>query len=211
MEINRVALLGVVSVLFGYLSVGEADGTVFLSARARRRILRLLVPCETALRRLIYICVRVFKISTSNAASERKCLLPNFALFATVPEDVARAKAFKLADSIAWPSWSLIDANQKFQSPEIANPIGGDDTELTSCTDLLRRAKAMEAVLKNLKTAARRMAREDAKRTAAPLGKKCLPVLRRIPPGRRQNGREEVDAILRECNGLACDVERWPP
>ncbi|MEM1377981.1 MAG: hypothetical protein AAGG69_11405 [Pseudomonadota bacterium] len=205
-DLNRAALLRVVTVLFGLLSVGEAEGTVFLSPRAPRRLLRVLVPAETAMRRLIYICVRVFKIPSSKAATNRKYLLPDFASFSNVPENVSRIPAFKMADSIGWITMTPRTgsrAERAFDDEAALGPV--------SCTDLLRRVKAMEAALKDMRKASRRMAREVAKRAAAPLGPKCLPVLRKLPPGRRLNGRKEVDDILRECNGLACDVDRWPP
>ncbi|MEM1378969.1 MAG: hypothetical protein AAGG69_16435, partial [Pseudomonadota bacterium] len=51
-DLNRTALLGVVEVLFGLLFLGEAEGTVFLSPNGRRRVLRFLIPAESALRRL---------------------------------------------------------------------------------------------------------------------------------------------------------------
>ncbi|MEM1378108.1 MAG: hypothetical protein AAGG69_12050 [Pseudomonadota bacterium] len=210
-EINRAALLGVVSVLFGLLSVGEAGGLVFLSARWRARVLRVLVPAEAAVRRLIFVFLRVqtFSARTRPTSDDPARPLPDYSAFARAAEDVRRVPSFKMADPSVWLSWSVVD--DAASQPTSPHHAPSDETEPKSCTDLLRRARAMEAALKDLRKSARRMAREEAKRAAAPLGPKCLPVLRRIPPGRRVQGREEVDAVLRECDGLASDVERWPP
>ncbi|MEM1377616.1 MAG: hypothetical protein AAGG69_09520 [Pseudomonadota bacterium] len=213
-EINRAALLGVVSLLFGLLSVGEADGTVYLSPKARRWILRLLVPAEAAARRLIFICARVFKPKI--ALTEGKSLqteLPDFASFARAAEDMARTPHFPLTDPCRAIDWSAFEPPFTLQaaSSKVSEKDEPDFPEPVSCTDLFRRAKAMEAALKNLKSSARRMAHEEATRDAAAPGPKHLPPIRRKPIGRRLHGREEVDDILRECHGLAWDVERWPP
>ncbi|MEM1378139.1 MAG: hypothetical protein AAGG69_12210, partial [Pseudomonadota bacterium] len=216
------ALLGVVEVLFGLLFLGEAEGTVFLSPNGRRRVLRFLIPAESALRRLIYICVRVMRIKVGEPTIG-KSTLPDFASFTRTAEDMERMPAFKLADTHKQIDWSAFEfeddlPQQTSACPKIHMMDEGPsheafaDIEPVSCTDLLRRTQAMRAALKDLRRAARRMAKDQARREAKPLGTVFLTPFRHGgPPGRRLNGREEVDAILRECHGLAFDVERWPP
>ncbi|MEM1377878.1 MAG: hypothetical protein AAGG69_10870 [Pseudomonadota bacterium] len=221
-DLNRTALLGVVAVLFGLLSLGEAEGTVFLSPKGRRRVLRFLIPAESALRRLIYICVRVMKIRVGESIVG-KSTLPDFASFTRRAEDMERVPAFKLSDTHKPIDWSAFEFEDEAPQasptcPKIHTMDEGPshqafaDIEPVSCTDLLRRTQAMKAALKDLRHAARRMAKDQARREAKPLGTVFLTPFRHGgPPGRRLNGREEVDAILRECHGLAFDVERWPP
>ncbi|MEL6919459.1 MAG: hypothetical protein AAFO77_00335 [Pseudomonadota bacterium] len=217
-EINRAALLGVVVALVRVLARGEVEGTVYLAPATRRFLLRLLVPAEAAARRLIFICVRVMKIKPASPSKSDRAL-PDFAAFAfaRAPEDFVRTLRFQLADPrkrLDWSAFGFDDQEpESAPTPKVSQTTESSDfIEPVSCTDLLHRTKAMEAALENLKKSARRMAREEAKRNAAEPGPKHMPPLRvGPPPGRRLDGREDVDDILKECHGLVTDVERWPP
>ena len=77
---------------------------------------------------------------------------------------------------------------------------------------LCRRLLALRDALDDLPKQALRLVRWQARQKLIPAGKpsRLSPFRPGRPPGFRQRGKHEIDAILRECHGLACDVWARP-
>ncbi|MEL6819687.1 MAG: hypothetical protein AAFP80_13645 [Pseudomonadota bacterium] len=206
-EINRVALLGVVAMLFSILSRGQDNGSVVLAACRRRFLLRLLVPAEAAARRLIFIVARVMQLSVL-PRRQTSGALPDFKAFSRT----AASPRFKLVDPRQRLDWSAFSPEPTAAELGVPTPAHIDLYALVSCDDVFRRAKALEAALNDLSKSARRMVREEAKRLMADPGPARVPPIRMgPPPGFRRVQSYAVDDILKECAGLARDIESLPP
>ncbi len=73
---------------------------------------------------------------------------------------------------------------------------------------LHRRLLALKSALDDLPCQAKRLARWQQRRTASPDHKFLSPLRPGHPPGHRRKPIHEVDEVLIECHGLACDAMR---
>ena len=79
---------------------------------------------------------------------------------------------------------------------------------LVNVAPLSRRLQALKLALEDLPRQARRLARWRVKRENAQSPKFKSPLRPGPPPGHRRKPVHEVDEILTECHGLACDALR---
>ncbi len=124
---------------------------------------------------------------------------PAFALFDPLkrfsPEDY---------DNNALPHVSFHSGSAtEFAAPHLPPP-----DEPVDASQLINRLRALRHALSDLPRQARRLARWQARRDL--LLKACRPTRMSItrpglPPGWRERSIHEVDAVLRECHGLALD------
>ena len=77
---------------------------------------------------------------------------------------------------------------------------------LVNAVPLTRRLEALKLALEDLPRQARRMARWQARREAAPSPKFRSPLRPGRPPGSRRKPIHLVDEVLIECHGLAWDA-----
>jgi hypothetical protein len=77
---------------------------------------------------------------------------------------------------------------------------------LVNAARLSRRLQALKLALEDLPRQARRLARWRVRRETAPSPKFKSPLRPGHPPGYRRKPVHEVDEVLIECHGLACDA-----
>lgn len=221
---NREALLGIVAGLAAMAGMMPMPGSrmkefraeVILPSRLRLTILRILRPAESALRRLIVIVAAMRTQSASKLAGrEAGASLPDFPTF-------ARRKTL--------PAFRLFDQHRRFDASRpraVANPgiprisvpgffepapITSTGNDNKNAAAIFRRIAALDHALKTLPRQARRFNRLIAQRAKAKPGSGRLSPLRRgLPPGWRRRPVHDVDAVLRECHGLAFDCGFKPP
>ena len=197
-EINRLALARIVAELFAMLGV--------VSGLTLQRVLR---PAESALRRLIVIAAHglVVKIVPSRPMPKGLVIIgkgkgrKSFQLFDPrknfnfiTPQNplIVMVKThnnnpFNLFDQMYWP---------KAATPKTT------DTN----ANLSHRLAALKHALETLSSQAIRLVRWQAKRLALPNPKFTNPLRPGRPPGYRAKPIMEIDYILKECHGLAWDV-----
>ena len=216
-ERNSEALKAIVSVLFAMLGL-DGDATVArLPHSVHRAVLRVLQPAESALRRLIVIAARglVVKTVPARAMPARPIIgrgpssRPSFQLFdprknfaALRPEtptrNLPRIHVFGNDPRVA-ALWS--------SSPP-AVVVAPSPDGLVNAGRLTRRLQALKVALDDLPRQARRLARWRLRREKAPSPKFRSPLRPGPPPGHRKRPVHEVDEVLTECHGLACDALR---
>ena len=213
-ERNSEALKGIVEMLFAMLGLAGVSEGVRLPRSVHSAVLRLLRPAESALRRLVVIAARglVVKPSPSRpfpATPIGRSLhaRPSFQLFdprknfavlrdETAPRFLPRIHVFGNDPRMA----ALWSAPQPAADPA-ALPDG-----LVGGARLSRRLHALKSALKDLPRQARRLARWRLRREKVPSLKFRSPLRPGYPPGYRRKPVHEVDEVLSECHGLACDA-----
>jgi hypothetical protein len=91
--------------------------------------------------------------------------------------------------------------------PPAADPAPPPDG-LVGAERLTRRLQALKLALDDLPRQARRLARWRVRRENAKSPKFKSPLRPGHPPGYRRKPVHEVDEVLIECHGLACDAMR---
>jgi hypothetical protein len=91
--------------------------------------------------------------------------------------------------------------------PPAADPTPPPDG-LVNAARLSRRLQALKLALEDLPRQARRLARWRVRRETAKSPKFKSPLRPGHPPGYRRKPVHEVDEVLIECHGLACDAMR---
>ena len=206
-EKNRTALARVVAEIFalvGFVAGARLSSSVYLAAE------RLLRPTESALRRLIFIAARglVVKPFVSRAFPEGLVIK---------------------ASEHGRISFPLFDARKKYEFIEPENPLlvmvktyssnpfnpfelhqrrPEEPAARDYAVSLSRRLAAVKQALETLPQQAQRMARWQAKRKAMGQPKFTSPLRPGRPPGYRDEHQSEIDFILQETHGLACDAIR---
>jgi len=198
---------------------GDATG-LRIPQPLHRAVLRVLRPAESAVRRLIVIAARglVVKVAPSPSRPMPAGPIgkgagrpPSFQLFDTrknFPElrqhrvkymrNPPRIHFFGPGSTVAdlWPA-----------RPPVAAPVSPPDG-LVNAERLSRRLQALKLALDDLPRQARRLARWRVRRETAPSPKFRSPLRPGRPPGYRRKPVHEVDEVLIECHGLACDAMR---
>ncbi len=214
-ERNSEALVGIVEALFAMLGLAGDAPVSRIPQTLHSAVLRLLRPAESAMRRLVVIAARdlVVKLAPSRpmpagpigkvgrrlrfsfqlfdprknfAGSRRRVfarIAPRIHIFGNDPRVAA-----------LWPSSQ--------PAPDPAAPPDG----LVNAQRLSRRLHALKLALEDLPRQARRLARWRVRRETAKAPKFKSPLRPGHPPGYRRKPVHEVDEVLIECHGLACDA-----
>ena len=182
-------------------------------------IILILRPAESAVRRLIIVAARGIVLKLRQAGKPGP-----WAALKLRPED-ERSQAFQMIDPLkhfTCDAPDLAEITPQAQIPRIsvpgfldpifpqAKPLAPEDA--IPARLLCRRLLALRDALDDLPRQARRLARWQARQKLIAPGKpaRLSPFRPGRPPGFRQRGKHEIDAILRECHGLACDIWALP-
>jgi hypothetical protein len=214
---NREALRGIVAMIFALLGL-EAGGTISrISGRLHRAALRLVLPAESALRRLIVIAAKDLVVTlraprpmpAGGITGKGEARRPSFPLFDPRPRFGRHRQGFgpRLV-----PRIHVFGADPRVAALWV-QPAPQPSSAVEAVTDagpLCRRLEALRSALDDLPRQARRLARWRAKRAAASAAASTAvsPLRRGPPPGHRRRPLYEVDEVLRECHGLAFDALR---
>ena len=216
-ERNSEALKGIVETLFAMLGLAGEATRLRIPQPLHRAVLRLLRPAESAMRRLVVIAARglVVKLAPSRpmptgaigkGGGRRR---PSFQLFdprksfaltrCGTATRIAPRIHFFASDPRVAALWSA--------PPPAADPAPPPDG-LVNAEPLTRRLQALKLALEDLPRQARRLARWRVRRENAKSPKFRSPLRPGHPPGYRRKPVHEVDEVLAECHGLACDAMR---
>ncbi len=214
-ERNSEALKGIVEVLFAMLGLAGEATVARIPRSVHSAVLHLLRPAESAVRRLIVIAARgivvkpapsrpmpVGPIGKGGGRSR-----PSFQLFDPRKNFASpRRRAFaRIAPRIhIFGNDPRVAALWPAPRPEVAPPPPPDG--LVNGERLSRRLQALKSALEDLPRQARRLARWRVRRETAPSLKFKSPMRPGRPPGYRRKPVHEVDEVLIECHGLACDA-----
>ncbi len=214
-DINKTLLARITAGLFVLL--GGGTGPARISVELHRRIVRVLRPAESAVRRLIVVLVTItgLKAPPPRAQSQSR----------SIPEGVASKGTGKKSQS-----FPLFDPRQRFWRQRPAKKTPAALPRIISLTDeglrrlkeslnapapadkkagdispinLLQRLEAVAGALNDLPHQAKRLVRAMARRENIPKLKLRKPLRPGRPPGHRQKPRLEVDNVLRDCEWLA--------
>jgi hypothetical protein len=217
-ERNSEALKGIVETLFAMLGLaGTGTVVVRIPQPLHRAVLRVLRPAESAVRRLVVIAARGLvvkpapsrlmpagRIGKGRGRSRRSFQLfdprKNFELLRqhgrTATRFPPRIHIFG-SDPRAAALWPAPQPEA-----ELLPPSDG----LVNAARLARRLQALKLALDDLPRQARRLVRWRLRRGNAKTPKFRSPLRPGHPPGYRRKPVHEVDEVLIECHGLACDA-----
>ena len=210
--INQAALASIVAALLAM--VGLAGGT---SARLPRpvytAVLRVLRPAESAARRLIVIVARGLAATTRPPRPMPKGLSLSGAGRGRMPFQLFDArKRFGVGAIRRGPEPRLTIFGARgplvplFQARVETGALCAPDDGIVSAARLSRRLATLGAALENLPREAKRLVRWRARRDRMACPKFRSPLRPGRPPGYREEPRDEVDLVLRECHALARDA-----
>jgi hypothetical protein len=213
-ERNSEALKEIVAALFAMLGLAGSDTVARIPEPLHRAVLRVLRPAESAMRRLIVIAARglVVKLAPSRPMPAGQIgkggrSRPSFPLFDPRKNFAGpRRRAFaRIAPRIhIFGSDPRVAALWPAPQPA-ADPAPPPDG-LVNAERLARRLHALKLALEDLPRQARRLARWRVRREKAKTPKFRSPLRPGHPPGYRRKPVHEVDEVLIECHGLACDA-----
>ncbi len=212
-ERNSEALKGIVEVLFAMLGLAGDAPVARLPRSVHSSVLRLLRPAESAMRRLVVIAARGLVVKPVPSRS-----MPA----GPIGKGGSRRPSFQLFDprkKFAGPRHRAFARNPPrihffgndprvaalWQAPQPVDPAPSPDG-LVNAERLARRLQALNFALDDLPRQARRLARWRVKRENAKTPKFRSPLRPGRPPGYRRKVVHEVDEVLIECHGLACDA-----
>ena len=214
-ERNSEALKGIIDVLFALLGLDGTDAASRIPRSLHSAVLGVLRPAESAVRRLIVIAARgvVVKLAPSRPMAEGHKIgkggtsRPSFQLYdpRKRPKPLRVMKFTRLVPRIhvfgpdprvvaLWPA---------------PRPVGDPPPPpdgLVNAQRLSRRLQALKLALDDLPRQAKRLARWQLRRKAAPEMKFLSPLRPGHPPGYRRKPMHEVDEVLIECDRLAWDA-----
>ena len=210
-ERNRVALARIVAEIFALVGFVAGERLERLPRGLYLAAERLLRPTESALRRLIVIAARGLVLKPFISRPMPKGL---------VIRSGAKGRM----------SFRLFDARKRFDFIELENPLivmvktyssnpfnpferhnqrrRQEPADRDYTLNLLLRLAAVKQALETLPQQASRMARWQAKRKTMENPKFVSPLRPGPPPGYRGKRQSEIDFILQETHGLACDAIR---
>ncbi len=217
---NQTALIRIVAMLIAMVEMGTGSMVALLPPSLYREVSCMLLPVESAVRRLIAMAARGLKVKPAPVCPMPKGLaftakgggVIAFQLFDTrrrfsrsgqrrVATVIPRIHVF--ADSPLVPLF----LRQPIESPAPVHDAGPDESDnAIDATRLGRRLAAVKMALDNLPQQARRLARWKARRNRMQKPTFLSPFRPGPPPGHRKEPQEEIDFVLRECHGLARDA-----
>jgi hypothetical protein len=215
-ERNSEALKGIVAALFAMLGLAGEATVARIPQPLHRTVLRVLKSAESAVRRLVVIAARGLVVKPA-------------------PSRPMPAGAFGQGGGHRLRSFQLFDPRKNFEAlrqhrrttrnPPRIHFFNGDPTVaalwaarrpaadpapppdgLVGAARLSRRLHALKLALEDLPRQARRLARWRLRRENAQSPKFKSPLRPGHPPGYRRKPVHEVDEVLAECHGLACDA-----
>ena len=206
-ERNSETLLRIILALAA--SLGLADGGVLktLPRFLYQKALRIIVPAEAAVRRLILIIAHEMKLRGGFKLPKLRTSFTNFMLLNPLPVD--HIPAFNLLDprkifGLEAPDYSGFGGNHDDHCDEDGDAIP-DKTPIPAAS-LGRRLLALKAALENLPKQARRLARWYEQRDAAYAKNQphlFSPTRPGLPPSYRKHKRDIIDDVMIECHSLA--------
>jgi len=219
-ERNSEALKGIVAALFAMLGLAGEAARLRIPQPLHRAVLRVLRPAESAVRRLVVIAARglVVKLVPSRpkpvgpigkGGGNRP---PSFQLFDS-RKNFAELRQHRRKYTRNPPRIHIFGSDPTVAAilwparPPAADPAPPPDG-LVGAKRLSRRLQALKLALEDLPRQARRLARWRLRRENAPSPKFRSPLRPGHPPGYRRKPVHEVDEVLIECHGLACDAMR---
>ncbi len=230
---NREALLRIVAALFALAGMVEGKALDVLPHHVYRAILRVLRPAESAVRRLIMIAARGLTLAPRKlrnapvgiipSAGTNTSRIPSFCLIDPLKRFVP---SITYADNSNFWVEDEDDDDEEYTPfirslPRISVPGFFDPVfaptpvplpdGLINAKHISRRLLALKRALDTLDKQARRLARWQARhdqvRQQLPMRpQRISPFRPGFPPGYRQRHTHEVDAILKECQGLMMDL-----
>ena len=227
-EQHRIQLTRIIATLFAMVGLVEGGTIKRMSPRIYRKVLRLLRPAESAVRRLIVIAARSItlqpprqgSVSRKSATTCKARTRITFKLFDPRPRfssafagERPRRHIIVMPVNRVEPRIRVIGFDPRLpllrQSPRIVPepppPPLADGT--VSASRLCRRLAAIKAALHDLPRQARRYARWQSKPQDKRRPQFASALRPGTPPGHRKNPIYKVDEILAECDFLA----RHPP
>ena len=218
-ERNSDALKGIVEALFAMLGLSGDAPVVRIPQPLHRAVLRVLRPAESAVRRLVVIAARclVVKLAPSRPMPKGHMIgkggtpRPSFQLFDPRKSFASLRQHRRTATRFA-PRIHFFGSDPRVAALWSARPPAADPAPppdgLVSASRLTRRLQALKFALEDLPRQARRLARWRVRRNNMPSPKFKSPLRPGYPPGYRRKPIHEVDEVLIECHGLACDAMR---
>jgi hypothetical protein len=217
---NTGLLKPIVAALFVLL-----DGAARLSPGVHRRILRVLRPAESAVRRLIVIAARgvVAKplvvrpkpagpIISSKGGTSR-CYFALFDPRKRFPMFQQRRRVAKVVPRFYLSSYdprvAAIFAARQRAAPPPPPPQPVSDG-LVDAARITRRLQALTSALDDLPRQAKRLARWRLRRFGASRLRKMDVMRYGKAPGYRKKKRHEIDGILDDCHAFACEAMKTP-
>ena len=216
-ERNSEALKGIVEALFAMLGLAGTDMVARIPQPLHSAVLRVLRPAESAMRRLVVIAARglVVKLAPSRPMLAGQIgkgggsRPPSFQLFDSRKNFAVlrqrRRRPARIAPRIHFFSSDYRLATMWQARPPAVDPAPPPDG-LVNAERLTRRLQALKLALEDLPHQARRLARWRVRRENAPSPKFRSPLRPGHPPGYRRKPVHQIDEILIECHGLACDA-----
>jgi hypothetical protein len=216
-ERNSEALKGIVAALFAMLGLVGSATVTRIPQPLHRAVLRVLRPAESAMRRLVVIAARglVVKLAPSRAMPAGAIgtgsghLRHSLQLFDPRKNFESLRQHRRTAARIA-PRIHFFASDPRvaalWSAPQPAADPAPPPDGLVNAERLTRRLQALKLALEDLPRQARRLARWRLRRETAQSPKFKSPLRPGHPPGYRQKPVHEVDEVLIECHGLACDA-----
>ena len=212
---NGEALKGIIEALFAMLGLAGDAPVVRIPQPLHRAVLRVLRPTESAMRRLIIIAARglVVKLAPSRPkpggpigkGGGSKC--PSFQLF-DPRKNFAELRQHRRRFTRNPPRIHFFPYDTLSPARPTAADAPPPPDGLVNAERLTRRLQALKLALEDLPRQARRLARWRVRRENMPSPKFKSPLRPGHPPGYRRKPVHEVDEVLIECHGLACDALR---
>jgi hypothetical protein len=204
---NREQLKAIVLTLFALAGM-RVGGSLFTLPRSTFAMIMLVLrPAESCVRRLIVIAANGLVL---------KPRAPREALMVSLSnrEGFPPTRAFKLFDPLKnFESKAIWDVEPEWESgfdlaPGYSSTLAAEEPSLDA-THIGQRLNALIRALDNLPAQARRLVRWQTKRDAllkASKPTRLSPMRPGLPPGWRERKIHEIDAVLKECHGLANDL-----
>ncbi len=213
-ERNQAALTRIVAMLIAMVEMGSGAMVALLPPSLYHAVSRMLLPTESAVRRLIAIAARGLKVKPASARPMPRGLVLAgkgggpiaFQLFDT-RQRFSHHSRRRFAATVIPRIHVFADSPlvPLFQPRPVESPIPEPDDSVDA-TRLGCRLAAVKMALDNLPLQARRLARWKARRDRMQKPTFLSPFRPGPPPGHRKEAIEEIDFVLRECHGLARDA-----
>ena len=215
-ERNSEALKGIVEALFAMLGLAGAATVARIPQPLHSAVLRVLRPAESAVRRLVVIAARGLVVRPAPSLSMPARPIgqgghsrPSFQLFDPRKSFASLRQHRRTATRLS-PRIHFFGGDPRvaalWPAPRpLAVPAPPPDG-LVNAGRLSRRLQALKLALEDLPRQARRLARWRVRREKAKSPKFKSPLRPGHPPGYRKKPVHEVDEVLIECHGLACDA-----
>lgn len=212
---QREALTRIVAMLFAMLGLDDGAELKRIGLPLYHAVLRVLVPAESAVRRLIVVMARglVLKpivrrpLPASLKSLKRKGsgrvsfqLCDPRKTFADTPRSAGPKSGPRIH---AFHDGQLVTVFGRSPVQPAPQPETSIDASRLCC-----RLSAIKSALENLPREAGRLVRLQARRAKLPPEKYRKPLRPGRPPGHRKQGLLEVDEVLKDCHWLAWEAAK---